>query len=177
MLTSQIDSAMKTWIKRSARLIVTVAAIAIASLTTNSARAETPLGSRAMTVRSDIQEANSKTGVVTARGNVQIFYPARQMQATAAQAQFFDKEQRLVLTGNVYILQEGNSLRGEVVTYWMDTGYFVAVPEENRQVESIYLLSDPDAPPEAADAPDLPPFNPKPAFKAPLSPAPGYRSP
>ena len=140
-------------------------------------RAETPLGDRAITIRSDIQEANSKTGVVTARGNVQVFYPARQMQATSAQAQYFDKEQKLVLTGNVYILQEGNSLRGEVVTYRIEDGYFVAVPEESRQVESIYLLSDPTAPTEAPDAPAIPPLNPKPAFKAPLSPPPGYRSP
>lgn len=141
------------------------------------AKAETPLGDRAITIRSDIQEANSKTGVVTARGNVQVFYPARQMQATSAQAQYYDREQRLVLTGNVYILQEGNSLRGEVVTYLIDEGYFVAVPEDNRQVESIYLLSDPTAPPETPDAPAIPPLNPKPAFKAPLSPPPGYRSP
>ena len=36
-----------------------------------------------LTLRSDIQEANSQTGVVTARGNVQIYYPARQIQLTS----------------------------------------------------------------------------------------------
>jgi lipopolysaccharide export system protein LptA len=83
---------------------------------------------RAMTLRSDVQEANAKTGVVTARGNVQINYPARQVQATAAQAQYFSRERRIVLSGNVYVLQEGNSMRGETITYLIDEGRFVALP-------------------------------------------------
>lgn len=97
---------------------------------------------RAITLRSDVQEANSETGVVTARGNVQINYPARQIQATAAQAQYFSREARIVLTGNVYVLQEGNSLRGETITYLIDEGRFVALPKEEQQVESIYIVSD-----------------------------------
>jgi lipopolysaccharide export system protein LptA len=95
-----------------------------------------------LTVRSDIQEANSETGVVTARGNVQIYYPARKMQATAAQAQYFSRERRLVLTGNVYVLQEGNSMRAETMTYLVDEGRFIATPQATEQVESIYLLED-----------------------------------
>ena len=95
-----------------------------------------------LTVRSDIQEANSETGVVTARGNVQIYYPARNMQATAAQAQYFSKERRLVLTGNVYVLQDGNSMRAEIMTYLVDEGRFIATPQPTEQVESIYLLED-----------------------------------
>jgi lipopolysaccharide export system protein LptA len=87
-----------------------------------------------MTVRSDIQEANSQTGVVTARGNVQVYYPARQMQATAAQAQYFSRERRLVLSGNVYVLQDGNSMRAEVMTYLIDEGRFVANPQTSQQV-------------------------------------------
>ena len=71
----------------------------------------------AITLKSDIQESNSQTGVITARGNVQINYPARQIQATAAQAQYYSRERRLILTGNVYVLQEGNSLRAEEMTY------------------------------------------------------------
>lgn len=109
------------------------------------AQAQTAGDGRALTVRSDVQEANSKTGVVTARGNVQINYPARQIQATAAQAQYFDRERRLVLTGNVYVLQEGNSMRAETMTYLIDEGRFVATPKSGRQVESIYLVSDPEA--------------------------------
>ncbi len=131
------------------------------------AQAQTGDG-RALTVRADVQEANSQTGVVTARGNVQIDYPARQIQATAAQAQYFSRERRIVLTGNVYVLQQGNSLRGETITYLIDEGRFVAMPRAQRQVESIYLVSDPEAPTEPA-APVTPPFNPKPAFKTPVS--------
>lgn len=93
-----------------------------------------------LTLRSDVQEANSKTGVITARGNVQIYYPARQIQATSAQAQYFSRERRIVLTGNVYVLQQGNSLRGETITYLIDEGRFVALPRSPKQVEAIYIL-------------------------------------
>ena len=98
----------------------------------------------ALTVRSDIQEANSETGVITARGNVYINYPARDIQATAAQAQYFSQERRLVLSGNVYVLQEGNSMRAETMTYLIDEGRFIATPEADQQVESIYLVEDPE---------------------------------
>jgi len=134
---------------------------------------------RAITVRSDIQEANQITGVVTARGNVQIDYPARRIRATAAQAQYFSRENRIVMTGNVFVLQEGNSLRGETITYLIDEGRFIATPLDEQQVESIYIISDPEAPPQVAD-PNAPaePFNPKPAFKGPTSepvePAPSF---
>jgi len=110
------------------------------------AQAQTAGDSRALTVRSDVQEANSKTGVVTARGNVQMYYPARQIQATATQAQYFSRERRIELRGNVYVLQQGNSLRGENITYLIDEGRFVATPKTNRQVESVYLVSDPSSP-------------------------------
>ncbi|MDJ0647353.1 MAG: OstA family protein, partial [Xenococcaceae cyanobacterium MO_188.B19] len=39
--------------------------------------AQIPESGGSITIRSDIQEANSETGVITARGNVQINYPAR----------------------------------------------------------------------------------------------------
>lgn len=93
-----------------------------------------------ITVRSDIQEANSETGVITARGNVHIDYPSRQIQATAAQAQYFSRERRLVLSGNVYVLQQGNSMRAETMTYLIDEGRFIATPKNSRQVESVYLI-------------------------------------
>ena len=107
--------------------------------------AQTTSEGSALTVRSDIQEANSETGVITARGNVYINYPARDIQATAAQAQYFSQERRLVLSGNVYVLQEGNSMRAETMTYLIDEGRFIATPEADQQVESIYLVEDPEA--------------------------------
>jgi lipopolysaccharide export system protein LptA len=104
-----------------------------------------------MQLRANVTEANSKTGVVVARGNVQITYAARQIEATAAQAMYFSKEGRIVLSGNVNILQEGNRLRGETVTYLVNEGRFVALPEENRQVEATYIMKDtPDAAPAPA---------------------------
>jgi lipopolysaccharide export system protein LptA len=96
-----------------------------------------------MTVRSDVQEANSETGVITARGNVQINYPAQQLQATAAQAQYFRSERRLVLTGDVYVLQGENSIRAEKVTYLLEEGRFVATPKEEQQVTSTYVVPEP----------------------------------
>ncbi|NER37117.1 MAG: OstA family protein [Oscillatoria sp. SIO1A7] len=97
-------------------------------------------GNQALTVRSDIQEADAKTGIVTARGNVRINYPSRQMQGTAAQAQYFSRERRIVLMGDAYVLQDGNSLRAETITYLIDEGRFIAVPENNQQVESVYFI-------------------------------------
>ena len=138
------------------------------------ARAETLPPSQALTMRSDVQEANSVTGVITARGNVQINYPARQIQATAVQAQYYSRERRIILTGNVYVLQQGNSLRGQTITYLIDEGRFVALPDSGQQVESIYLVQDASPTPSPAAAPtaspEIPPFNPKPEFKPPINP-------
>ncbi|MEL6928596.1 MAG: LptA/OstA family protein [Cyanobacteria bacterium J06633_1] len=100
--------------------------------------------SGAITLKSDIQESNSQTGIITARGNVKINYPARQIQATAAQAQYYSRERRLILTGNVYVLQEGNSLRAEEMTYLIDEGRFIAKPQSDRQVESTYIITAPE---------------------------------
>lgn len=134
------------------------------------ARAQTSGGGRPITVRSDRQEANQITGVVTAVGNVQINYPARQINATSAQAQYFSQENRIVLTGNVYVQRGGgDSIRAETVTYLIDEQRFVAEPQSGRQVESTYIISDPEAPTEPPVAPAAPAFNPKPAFKTPVS--------
>ena len=96
-----------------------------------------------ITIRSDSQEANSETGVITAQGNVQINYPSRQIQATATQAQYYSRERRLVLNGNVYVIQQGNSMRAESMTYLIDEGRFIATPRSNRQVESTYIVTEP----------------------------------
>ncbi len=108
----------------------------------SSLQAQSPK-SGAITLKSDVQESNSQTGIITARGNVQIDYPARQIQATATQAQYFSRERRLILTGNVYVIQEGNSMRAESMTYLIDEGRFVATPKSDRQVESTYIITNP----------------------------------
>ncbi|TVQ08883.1 MAG: hypothetical protein EA368_10710 [Leptolyngbya sp. DLM2.Bin27] len=104
-----------------------------------------------ITLRSDIQEANAATGIITARGNVQIDYPSRRIQATSAQADFFSNEQRIVLSGNVVVNQEGNTLRAEVVTYLIEEDRFVATPRPSEQVEAVYTL--PAAPSAAPGEP------------------------
>jgi lipopolysaccharide export system protein LptA len=104
-----------------------------------------------ITLRSDVQEANTNTGVITARGNVQIDYPAENIRATSAQADYYTNERRIVLSGNVLIDQEGSTLRAEVVTYLIDEGRFIAMPVPSQQVEAIYLL--PPAEPSTAQSP------------------------
>ncbi|MCC0178724.1 OstA family protein [Waterburya agarophytonicola K14] len=97
-----------------------------------------------ITLKSDVQESNSQTGIITAKGNVKINYPARQIQATAAQAQYYSRERRLILTGDVYVIQEGNSMRAETLTYLIDEERFIATPQSDRQVESTYIITNPE---------------------------------
>jgi lipopolysaccharide export system protein LptA len=96
--------------------------------------AQTNPANTALTIRADTQEANSKTGVVTAKGNVQMNYPARAIVATSTQAQYFSKERRIVLTGNAIVTQQGNKIVAETITYLIDEGRFEAKPETSRQV-------------------------------------------
>ena len=122
-------------------LVATAIAIAIAGTTPHSLAQSGQTG--AITLKSDVQESNAETGIITAKGNVQINYPARQIQATAAQAQYFSRERRLILTGDVYVIQAGNSMRAEKMTYLIDEGRFIATPQSDRQVESTYIITEP----------------------------------
>ncbi|MFN9173165.1 MAG: LptA/OstA family protein [Synechocystis sp.] len=146
-----ITSRFWRWGKsRRGLMAIAVVGVLVPSLlpvTTNPSVSAQTAPSSPMTVRSDIQEANSQTGVVTARGNVQVYYPAKNLQATSAQAQYYSRERRLVLSGNVYVLQDGNSMRAETMTYLIDEGRFVANPEANQQVESIYLVEESESQP------------------------------
>jgi lipopolysaccharide export system protein LptA len=118
---------------------------------------------KALQLRANSVQANAKTGVAVASGNVQIDFPARDIKATAAQATYYSREDRMVLSGNVYILQEGNSMRGEVITYFIGEGRFDAVPQPGKQVESIYLLPPDPAPVPKPQAPASPAVTPAPA--------------
>ncbi|NEQ43869.1 MAG: hypothetical protein F6K00_10050 [Leptolyngbya sp. SIOISBB] len=115
-----------------------------------SAQAQTA-GTGTITLKADIQEANAITGVIVARGNVRIDYPARDIIATSAQAQYFSQENRMILSGNVVVLQEGNRLEAETVTYLVDEGRFIALPQPNNQVETTYLIQDNPTSPAATD--------------------------
>jgi len=138
--------------------------LSAAEVPTRTAQVTSAAPAQPLTLRANSTEANAKTGVVVARGNVQINYPSRQIQATSAQAIYFSKERRIVLTGDVYVLQQGNSLRGENITYLVDEGRFVALPQASKQVEAIYLITDtPVAPVSGAASPT--PFGTSPQFQ------------
>lgn len=94
-----------------------------------------------ISIESDSQSADNLTGVVTASGNVRIVYPARGMVATSRQAQYFSREGRLVLSGDVDLIQEdGSTLRAERVTYSLDDERAVALPAEGNQVRSTMMI-------------------------------------
>jgi lipopolysaccharide export system protein LptA len=111
----------------------------IISCHTEPVRAQQP-NAQGLSIQADTQEANSKTGVITARANVRLSYPSRQLQAQANLAQFYTKQNRIVLTGNVTIVQDGNTLEGESVIYLIDEGKFIANPKVKQQVRSNYIL-------------------------------------
>ncbi len=96
-------------------------------------------------IRAQRQEVNIRSGIITVSGNVKMDYPARQIQATAAEAQYFTKEKKIVLRGNVNVTQLGNMIKAETITYLIEEGQFTATPKENQQVESVYIVDDPDA--------------------------------
>ena len=94
-----------------------------------------------ITIESDSQTADNVTGVVTAVGNVRIVYPSRGMVATSRQAQYFSREGRLVLSGDVDVVQEdGNTLRADRVTYDLEDERAVASPRDGGQVRSTMIL-------------------------------------
>ena len=90
-----------------------------------------------VTIESDLQRADQSTGVITATGNVRIVYPDQRVVATARQAQYFSREGRVVLSGDVDIAQEGgNLLRAERVVYLVERDRLVAIPPAGQQVYS-----------------------------------------
>lgn len=145
-------------LKRFLGLALSIPAVAgtIAISSFNHVQAQANPNESAVKIRANSVEANSETGVITARGNVQIDYPARQLQGTSAQAQYFSREGRLILSGNVYVLQQGNSMQAETMTYLINEGRFVATPKANGQVESIYLVPKSSKNTNPADNPQVP---------------------
>ncbi|MFM7651303.1 MAG: LPS-assembly protein LptD [Vulcanococcus sp.] len=112
-----------------------------------------------VTIESDLQRADQTTGVVTATGNVRIVYPDQRVVATARQAQYFSKEGRVVLSGDVDIVQEGgNLLRAEQVVYLVDSERMSAVPPQGQQVFSRLRMQQtaPAAAPAAQPVPVAP---------------------
>jgi lipopolysaccharide export system protein LptA len=104
-----------------------------------------------VTIESDSQQADNVTGIVTATGNVRITYPEQGMVATSRQAQYFSKEGKLVLTGDVDVIdREGQRIRAERLTYRLENERIVAEPQPGRQVTSrLKIRQQPDRPPQA----------------------------
>ncbi|MFE8035278.1 LptA/OstA family protein [Thiohalocapsa marina] len=100
-----------------------------------------------VTIESDQQRADQLTGVITATGNVRIVYPDERVVATARQAQYFSRENRVVLSGDVDIVQEGgNLIRAERVIYLVDGERLLAVPPQGEQVFSRVRIPQQAAP-------------------------------
>ena len=100
-----------------------------------------PVDDGLITIESDSQSADNVTGVVTAIGNVRIVYPTRGMVATSRQAQYFSREGRLVLSGDVDVVQDdGNSIRAERVTYDLNDERALALPRNGGQVRSTMII-------------------------------------
>jgi lipopolysaccharide export system protein LptA len=89
-----------------------------------------------LTLRADIQKANAKTGVITAVGNVQIIYPEHQFKATADKAEYFSRERRIFLEGDVLVEHKGHNLQADKMTYLMDEGRLEAQSRDQNSVET-----------------------------------------
>ena len=97
-----------------------------------------------VTIESDLQKADNSTGVVTATGNVRIVYPDQRVVATARQAQYFSREGRMVLSGDVDVIQDsGHSIRAERLVYLVASERIVADPAPGQQVITHYRMNAP----------------------------------
>jgi lipopolysaccharide export system protein LptA len=94
-----------------------------------------------VSIESDLQKADNRTGVITASGNVRIVYPDQRVVATARQAQYYVREQRIVLSGDVDVIQpDGNALRAERVVVLLASQRVIAEPRKGQQVVSTLRL-------------------------------------
>ena len=95
-----------------------------------------------ITIESDLQSADNSTGVITASGNVRLVHAGRGLVATSRQAQYFTEEDRIVLSGDVDVIQaDGNQLRADRFTYLLDEGRAIASPVPGQQVFSQWSLT------------------------------------
>ena len=94
-----------------------------------------------ITIESDLQSADNSTGLITASGNVRLVHAGRGLVATSRQAQYFTEEGRIVLSGDVDVIQaDGNLLRADRFTYLLEEGRAIASPVPGQQVFSQWSL-------------------------------------
>ena len=109
-----------------------------------------------ITIESDLQAADNSTGVITASGNVRLVHAGRGLVATSRQAQYFTEEDRIVLSGDVDVIQaDGNLLRADRFTYLLEEERAVAIPLPGQQVFSQWMLQPSQAVVEGAPATNL----------------------
>ena len=90
-------------IRRIGLLLTVLASVVLGSA---EVQAADPSSDGLITIESDLQSADNVTGVVTASGNVRLVHADRGVVATSRQAQYFTKEARIVLSGDVDVVQE-----------------------------------------------------------------------
>ena len=107
-----------------------------------SAQAQQMADAGVITIESDLQSADNGTGVITASGNVRLVHAGRGLVATSRQAQYFTEEDRIVLSGDVDVIQaDGNQLRADRFTYLLEEGRAIASPVPGQQVFSQWSLT------------------------------------
>lgn len=107
-----------------------------------SAQAQQMADAGVITIESDLQSADNVTGVITASGNVRLVHAGRGLVATSRQAQYFTEEDRIVLSGDVDVIQaDGNQLSADRFTYLLEEGRAIASPVPGQQVFSQWLLT------------------------------------
>ena len=105
------------------------------------AQAQQSADAGVITIESDLQTANNVTGVITASGNVRLVHAGRGLVATSRQAQYFTEEDRIVLSGDVDVIQAyGNLLQADRFTYLLEEGRAIASPVPGKQVFSQWSL-------------------------------------
>ena len=117
--------------------ICSLSLLASLSLSPVIVRAQQSTETGLITIESDQQTADNSIGVVTAQGNVRLIHIDRGIVATGRQAQYFIKEERIVLSGDVDIVQKnGDLLQADRIVYSLVDERALATPSENEQVFS-----------------------------------------
>ncbi|MEA5569591.1 LptA/OstA family protein [Calothrix sp. UHCC 0171] len=71
------------------------------------------------TLTDDVISREKNQNVYTWEGNVEFRYEPKQILATAEKAEYFQSEQKVVLTGKVKVTQQGISSEAETVTFFV----------------------------------------------------------
>ena len=117
--------------------IYSISLLASLSLSPIIVSAEQSVETGIITIESDQQTADNSIGVVTAQGNVRLVHVDRGIVATGRQAQYFMKEERIVLSGDVDIVQKnGDLLQADRIVYSLVDERVLATPSETKQVFS-----------------------------------------